>query len=65
MPDYEQAEFVDEQTFPRKFWASKHHISERTLSRAIAEGRLHCYRFGRAVRISKSQFDKYLASLEA
>lgn len=52
-----------EEAYPKKFWAERYHISERTISRAIANGSLDCIRFGRIVRITPSQFAKYLASL--
>lgn len=61
MPEKEQVQ----ETFPRKHWASLYGVSERTLDRAIKSGQLRCYKFGRAVRISKAQFDAYLATLEA
>ena len=60
MPEKEQVQ----ETFTRKHWAQLHGISARTLDRAIKSGQLRCYKFGRSVRISKAQFESYLASLE-
>ena len=64
MPDKQMLEHIEEQAFPRKFWAERYHISERTLSRAIADGRLRCLRFGKAVRITPAQFAAFVEALE-
>lgn len=62
MPD-KQIKLVDEEGFNKRHWADQYHISERTLSRAIADGKLKCLRFGRAVRITPEQFAAYIEGL--
>lgn len=40
-------------------------MSERSIRRAIASGKLGCFRIGRSVRVSDQQLNDYLESLGA
>ena len=51
--------------YPITHWAKQYGISERKLRNDIAAGKLHCFKFGRAIRISDAQFGEYLQGLEA
>lgn len=51
--------------YPISYWAERYDLCERTLYRAVAEGRLRCLRFGRAIRITPQQFAAFTATLEA
>lgn len=50
----------DMKAFPIQYWAERMGVCERTLRRAIWDGELECLRFGRAIRITKKQFARYL-----
>ena len=50
----------DMEAFPIRYWAERMGVCERTLRRAILNGELECLRFGKAIRITKKQFARYL-----
>lgn len=50
---------------PISYWAKRYDLSERFLYNAIAADKLHCLRFGRAIRVTPKQFAEYVESLEA
>jgi hypothetical protein len=58
------AETKEMQGHSLSFWAEQYDLCERTLRRAIAEGRLRCLRFGRAIRVTPKQMSEYVSSLE-
>lgn len=49
-------EIDDMEAFPIGYWAKKVGVCDRTIFRAIQDGKLECLRIGRAVRITKRQF---------
>lgn len=51
--------------YPISHYAREYSICERKLRNDISDGKLHCFKFGRAIRISPEQFAQYLATLEA
>jgi len=51
--------------YPIRYWAERYGLSERYLYNAVAAGRLHCLRFGRAIRVSPAQFARFIESVEA
>ncbi len=51
--------------YPIRYWADRYGLSERFLYNEVASGRLHCLRFGRAIRVTPQQFAAYAATLEA
>lgn len=53
-------EIDDMEAFPIHYWAKKIGVCDRTIFRAIQDGKLECLRIGRAVRITKRQFAQYL-----
>ena len=59
------AETLNMEGYPLKVWAERYGLCERTLYNAIASGRLHCLRFGRAIRVTPKQFAEYVETLEA
>lgn len=50
----------DMEAFPIRYWAERMGVCEKTLRNAIWNGELECLRFGKAIRITKKQFAKYL-----
>ena len=53
-------EIDDMEAFPISYWAKKIGVCDRTIYRAIQDGKLECLRIGRSVRITKRQFAQYL-----
>lgn len=51
--------------YPIVHYAKQYSICERTLRNAVSSGKLRCFKFGRAIRVSPEQFAAYLATLEA
>lgn len=51
--------------YPLSYWAKRYNVCERKLRNDIAANKLHCFRFGRAIRVSDTQFNEYLRTLEA
>ncbi len=57
-------EKAEMQGYKIRFWADRYGLSTRYLYNEVAAGRLHCLRFGRAVRITPEQFSEFIKSKE-